>query len=303
MRTLVSRLSLVAAAAGLLVAAGCGGADTASPGGSTTTPSATAAGGIVHATGPTDVILRVASGGGFVPIEFNLRAVPSYTLYGDGTVIREVVPAVDATQVPPITPLETEQLDEAAIQSLLGQAKAAGLLEARTIDYGDMGAIGVSDMPTTSVTLHAGGATVAHDAYALTFAPGEPPAGSMTQVQKDARAALRGFVALTEQPSPAATAYAPTRLAVFIAPALAQPTDVSEPVVWPLATAPPLAKSAGAEGANYQCSVVEGADVALLTDAVMKAPAGAQWIAAADRNATFQVVVRPLLPDEAGCPA
>jgi hypothetical protein len=125
----------------------------------------------------------------------------------------------------------------------------------------------------------------------------------MTKAQLDARAALRGFVALTERPDPQATAYAPTRLAVWIGPALAQPTDDSAPVVWPLATAPTVAKTAGAEGIDYRCTVVEGADVAPLVAAVTKAPVGAQWIAGADRNATFQVVVRPLLPDEAGCPA
>ena len=303
MRTLASRLSLVAATAGLLVAAGCGGADTASPGGSSTTPPTTQSGAIPHATGATGVVLRVATGGGFVPLESSLRTLPSYTLYGDGTVIRAAATAADVTQEPPIAPLETLKLDEAAIQSLLGQAKSAGLLAAGTMDYGDMGAVGVSDMPTTSVTLNADGAAVSHDAYALSFAPSDPPAGNITKAQLDARAALRGFVALTEQPDPKATAYAPTRLAVWIAPAPPQPTSDSPPVVWPLATPPALAKAAGTEGINYQCSVVEGADVAPLTAAVTKAPVGAQWIAAADRNATFQVVVRPLLPDEAGCPA
>ncbi len=303
MRTLASRLSLVVATAGVLVAAGCGGADTTAPGGSSTAPPATQAGAIEHPTGPTDIVLRVNTGGGFVPVEFNLRSLPSHTLYGDGTVIRTVPTTADVAVAPNMTPLETIKLDEVAIQSLLGQAKSAGLLDPGTVDYGDMGALGVSDMPTTSVTLNAGGTSVSHDAYGLTFAPSEPPAGNMTQAQLDARSALRGFVALTEQQDPKATAYAPTRLAVWIAPALAQPTADSEPVVWPLATAPTFSDTPGAEGIDFRCSVVEGADVAPLVAAVMKAPAGAQWIAAADRNATFQVVVRALLPDEPGCPA
>jgi hypothetical protein len=222
-------------------------------------------------------------------------------LYGDGTVIRQATPAGGATQEPPITPLETLRLDEAAIQNLLGQAKSAGLLGAGTIDYGDMGAVGVSDMPTTSVTLTAAGSTASHDAYALS-APADASSGRMTPAQVAARAALRGFVALVEQPGPHAKPYAPTRLAVFIAPAAAPPAAGSAPVAWPLAAVPALAK-ADANGNGYSCSVVEGADVAPLVDAVTKAPIGAQWIAAADRNAPFQVVVRPLLPDEAGCPA
>ncbi len=303
MRIPVSRPLVVIATLGALVAAGCGGADTDSPAGSSTAPPASQAGAIEHATGPTDIVLRVNTGGGFVPVEFNLKSLPSYTLYGDGTVIRPVVSSADVAQAPNVTPLETIKLDETGIQSLLEQAKAAGLLAPGTVDYGDMGALGVSDMPTTNVTLNAGGVTASHDAYGLLFAPTEPPAGNLTPAQRDARAALRGFVALTEQQDPKATAYAPTRLAVWIAPALAQPTGDSEPVVWPLATAPAVSDTPGAEGIDFRCTVVEGDDVATLVDAVQKAPAGAQWIASPDRNATFQVVVRALLPDEAGCPA
>ena len=35
-------------------------------------------------------MLRVATGGGFVPLESSLRTLPSYTLYGDGTWSEEV---------------------------------------------------------------------------------------------------------------------------------------------------------------------------------------------------------------------
>ncbi len=209
MRILASRPLVVFATVGALVAAGCGGADTETSAGSGTAPPPATAGAIDHATGPTDIVLRVNTGGGFVPVEFNLKSLPSYTLYGDGTVIRPVVTSADVAQAPNVTPLETIKLDEAAIQSLLEQAKSAGLLAPGTVDYGDMGALGVSDMPTTSVTLNAGGATASHDAYGLLFAPTEPPAGTLTQAQRDARAALRGFVALTEQQDPNATAYAP----------------------------------------------------------------------------------------------
>lgn len=303
MPILVSRPFAVIATVGALVAAGCGAADTDTPAGSSTAPPVSQAGAIEHATGPTDIVLRVNSGGGFVPVEFNLKALPSYTLYGDGSVIRPIASGADAAQTPNVTPLETIKLDETGIQRLLEQAKSVGLLAPGTIDYGDMGALGVSDLPTTIVTLNAGGVTASHHAYGLVFTPADPPAGTLPQAQLDARAALRGFVALTEQQDPRAAAYAPTRLAVWAAPALAQPTGDSPPIVWPLATAPTVSAPPGAEGIDFQCSVVAGDDVATLVDAVQKAPAGAQWIAGADRHATFQLVVRPLLPDEAGCPA
>ena len=49
-------------------------------------PSAAAA-AIGHPTSPAKIVLRISSGGGFVTPQTNLRALPSFTLYGDGTVI------------------------------------------------------------------------------------------------------------------------------------------------------------------------------------------------------------------------
>ena len=42
---------------------------------------------IGHPTSATGVVVRVSTGGGFVPVQVNLRALPSFTLYGDGTVV------------------------------------------------------------------------------------------------------------------------------------------------------------------------------------------------------------------------
>ena len=40
-----------------------------------------------HKTGCTDIVLRVSSSGGFVPVEVNLTDTPIFTLYGDNTAI------------------------------------------------------------------------------------------------------------------------------------------------------------------------------------------------------------------------
>lgn len=300
MRTLASPITLLLSAAALLVAAGCGGADQSGSGG--TTEPATTPAGLTHATGPNDVVLRIETGGGFVPVEFNLRALPEYTLYGDGTVL--MTPAGDPTTVPPVPPLETAKLDEAAIQKLLTAAQGAGLLTDATPDYGDMGSVGVSDMPTTTVTLNVDGKQASHGAYGLSMG-GAEPAGQLTQAQLDARAALRGFVDLAKQHDPNATAYAPTRVLVYAGPSLEQP-DVetgAEPATWPLASELATLGEPVSSGLAYRCAVVEGDDATKLVEAVQKAPQNAQWVGGSDRNATFQLVVRPLLPDEAGCPA
>ena len=125
-------------------------------------PSAAAA-AIGHPTSPAKIVLRISSGGGFVTPQTNLRALPSFTLYGDGTVI---VPGV-ITQMypgPAIYPLIRSKLRESQVQALLRRAARAGLLVRGPIDYGT---VGVSDMPTTTVLLNAGGRRVKRQAYAL----------------------------------------------------------------------------------------------------------------------------------------
>jgi len=108
---------------------------------------------IGHPRSPATIVLRISSGGGFVTPQTNLRALPSFTLYGDGTVI---VPGV-ITQMypgPAIYPLVRSKLRESQVQALLRRAARAGLLVRGPIDYGT---VGVSDMPTTTVLLNAAG--------------------------------------------------------------------------------------------------------------------------------------------------
>src|SRR5262245_7504648 len=305
MRTSAPPLALAAVA--LVLVAGCGGADQTASGTSASSSSTPApAAGVPHATGAEDVVVRVSTGGGFVPVEVNLAGVPTYTLYGDGTVIRAAA-AADATSLAGAIapqPLETGHLDEAAVQQLLGQAKGAGLLAPGAIDYGDMGSVGVTDMPTTTVTLATDGATVDRAAYAL--GGGEIPGGhNLSTAQQSARAALSGFVALTEGSLPDAKPYVPERLAVFVAPGLEQPevaTD-AEPAELPLTADLAALTNAGANSAaGFGCTVVEGDAVPkLLAAAANPSPSGL-WRAPGGHEA-YRIVVRPLLPDEHGCPA
>src|ERR687897_2027700 len=41
-------------------------------------------GSIVHPTGANDLVLRIATGGGFVPVGFNLPPLPGVSISGDG---------------------------------------------------------------------------------------------------------------------------------------------------------------------------------------------------------------------------
>jgi hypothetical protein len=77
---------------------------------------------IDHPSGPTDVILRLAPGGGFVAPGVLLTEIPEFTLYGDGTVVYRdpatsyvepppsdaeatgTIPAATAAALPPLEP-------------------------------------------------------------------------------------------------------------------------------------------------------------------------------------------------------
>src|SRR3990172_2168523 len=99
MPTLPSRSIVVLTIGAALSLAACGSdAGTADPSAvaPSTAPPATPASppaapppadAIVHPTGPTDIVLRASTQGGFVRIEVVMGRVPEFTLYGDGRVL------------------------------------------------------------------------------------------------------------------------------------------------------------------------------------------------------------------------
>lgn len=167
-----TRLAPAAALAALLTlsAVACQGAPaTESPTGSpnpssgpSSGPSAgptagpTIAGGIAHPTGAHDVVLRIESIGGFVPVEFTATYTPSFTLYGDGTVIwrdDQEMPPESSDNLMRATPLLIAKIDEATLQALLAEAVGPGGLGVAVGPYNEM--MG-ADIPSTVFTIDAG---------------------------------------------------------------------------------------------------------------------------------------------------
>jgi hypothetical protein len=156
------------AAAGLLIAtiAACAGAPAASQGPGATvdptigpTPSPSAPTGLEHPSGAKDILLRFEESGGFVPIEWNATYAPSFTLYGDGTLVFKDPYAVapeSNDNINRAVPFSVAKLDEASIQALLEQALGQGGLAVATGPYdGGM----VADIPTSTFTITVGGRT------------------------------------------------------------------------------------------------------------------------------------------------
>ena len=148
-----------------------GGAGASSP------PSAgpSSVGAIEHKTGPTDVLLRYEEGGGFVMPAYTAATAPSFTLYGDGTIIfRDVTkdPVEPIGSVMPFQPLRTAKMNEEQMQTLLDFALNEGGLGGARAEYTDMM---VSDASTAVFTVNAGGLAKTVSVYALGFEAPEVP--------------------------------------------------------------------------------------------------------------------------------
>jgi len=155
-RTLAASLVIIVATACSPAASGTSGPSTnptPSP-----QPNPTALAGIQHPTGATDIVLRVEQSGGFVPVEFLATSAPSFTLYGDGTVVFRDSAATPPDAVGSVVrsvPFQTIKLDEEGIQALLEFALGPGGIGVAVGPY--MG--GVADLPSTIFTVNADGRT------------------------------------------------------------------------------------------------------------------------------------------------
>jgi hypothetical protein len=112
-------------------------------------------GAIAHKTGSKDIVLRIEEIGGFVPLESTTTYTPSFTLYGDGTVIwrdNQAMPPESSDNLIRATPLSVAKLDEATIQTVLEQAIGPGGLGVAQGTYGQAG----GDIPSTVFTIDAG---------------------------------------------------------------------------------------------------------------------------------------------------
>lgn len=117
-----------------------------------------------YPTGADDVVVRISSGGGFVPLEVSLAHLPEFTLYGDGQLVW-----VDyegrSFPTAALPALRTTVLDDEQIQALLDNASRAGIAD----DNLDYGTPNITDVGGTSFAINVGGVQHTTSAYALGF--------------------------------------------------------------------------------------------------------------------------------------
>ena len=109
---------------------------------------------ISHPTGPTEVVLQMEQGGGFVPLESIITNAPSFNLYGDGTLILRPAEKPDPVAGVSLGPPRfiQAQLTEEQVQALLRVALGQGrLLNAKDHYPSDM----CADCHSTTFTINA----------------------------------------------------------------------------------------------------------------------------------------------------
>ena len=161
-------VSVVACSSGGGVGASPSAAPSAAPSGSPSgEPSPSAAGGIDHKTGASDVLLRYDEGGGLMMAGYSAAQAPIFTLYGDGTAIFRnplMEPPTAQGSTMPFSPLRTAKLSEEQIAELLTLALGEGGLAVARPNYDNPM---VADAGTTVFTIEAGGIKKAVSIMAL----------------------------------------------------------------------------------------------------------------------------------------
>jgi hypothetical protein len=285
----------------------CGGlldGDDPGPGGDPTDPP-----GIDHPSGPDQLVLRIDSGGGFVPPEFLLTDLPDLSLLGDGRLV-VLGPQIEIYPGPALPNLQVRQLTEDGMQALLEAAREAGLF-GPDAHYDNAC---VTDLPTTTFTLVAEGETHVISAYALGV--GDQEEDNLDCVPSRADAAARRKLAEFQELAFGLDAWMPEgsvgpeqefafdELRLFVEPATfnsigdqgIEPTVVDWPLDTPLAD---FGEPTPDAPAGERCGTVSGADLDVLMSDLREANQLTLW---ESDGQTYRLFLRPLLPDESGCP-
>lgn len=256
--------------------------------------------GIDHSTAPDDVLVRIEFEGGFTPIEWTYTNIPSFALFGDGTLVLpgaqiEIYPA------PALPAISARRVSEPGIQAILEEILDA--LATIPADVNDLGFMYAADVPTTVITVSAGGVDRTIRAYGLAELT-ERPEG-MPEEEYRARVRLQELVTklgtletwLPEGSLGPESAYEASGARLFVGKY--RKVDLpQDPSPWPLEGALATFGETTDDLGLFRCGVVEGSDWTTVHQAASRANQLTPWTEAGKR---FSILFRPLLPDENGC--
>ncbi len=136
-------------------------------------------GSIDHPTDPEAIVLRMFTGGGFVPVEIAFLESPAFTLYGNNVaVFRPSAESTDITDALP--PYECSRLSPEQVDQLLTFALDDGGLRDAADLYADPF---IADTPNTVFTIDAEGVAKDVVVQALGFNPDAPDQEARAQFQ------------------------------------------------------------------------------------------------------------------------
>jgi hypothetical protein len=294
--TPVLLLSVIACSSGGAAATSPSAAPSGSPSASASdAPSPTAAGGIDHKTGVTDVLLRYDEGGGLMMAGYSAAQVPIFTLYGDGTVIfRNPLTEPPAAQGSTMrfNPLRTAKLTEEQVVELLTLALGEGGLAVARPNYENPM---IADAGTTVFTIDAGGIkkVVSIVALGMDVEPTNPDGPARTAFKK-----LADRLADFDQGGSVETAvYAPTayRATIVDGGGMAAPDTVEWP--WADLTVKDFKPDADPNGLQFPHATLTKDQVAAVG---IKDPDGGFFgtpLKGSDGK-PYILAVRPILPDD-----
>lgn len=285
MRKLISILGIS------LLTAACAGA------GASGSPEATPVPHYNVATGSDQLVLRITTGGGLVPTSILLTDTPWFALYGDGRIIVEG-PMVEIYPAPLLPNLREMHVTPAEIQKILAAADQAGLLGPDA----NFNATDIYDASSTMFTTIVDGKTHTIGAYALGY-----PVVTVDAALTEARKKLSGFsdkagdlAAFLGREVSDIGPFDATSMRVFTSPTDLSDSNLKRQVVaWSL-TADPGTAGEAAKVPKTRCLVLTGPDLDTLLTVARTANTQTIWTYGA---AQYSVWVRPLYPDETGCPA
>jgi hypothetical protein len=286
-----------------LALAACGGAATASPAGSVASgsppnpspASSPSVAGIDHPTGPTDVVLRVEQGGGFVALDFLASQAPSFSLLGDGRVIfqqrGEQFPEPGPDGITHNRPWRIAQLDEDQIQELLIFALGPGGLGTARESYI---ANGIADAPDTIFTIDAGGVVKKVVVNAL----GMEQTGADSVARKAFQALADRLQDFDRGGTIASDAYAPTKYRAILNQRDPDPSVKAVPWPWPAIKPTDFANGENASGGIFMARrVMTTEEIAAL--GLSDVTGGIQGLVLSGPDGKlYSLILRPMLPDE-----
>jgi hypothetical protein len=266
-------------------------------------PPTAATGAIAHPTGASELVLRLAEGGGFVMPTFAMIQVPHFSLYGDGTVVYRPAsapwPETKPGEPMRFPPLQVATMTEEQIQALLRDALGDGGLGVARERYENNQ---VADASTAVFTVNADGRQRRVSAYALGLLIDDPanpnPDAAILTAMATFAERLRNFdQELAKGHGKAAGLYLPTRFRASLLEGGLGGDGVPRPWPWPTFGPEGFATVDQGDGFGFPSRAISGLEMSLL--GIEKPEGGVSGILLRAPNGTvYGLGIRPLLPDE-----